>query len=132
MLIEKYIQRKKELECAIIEKKKKTIVSNVGEILNSGNMYDYNSKYINKIDTCISSIDKDVSDKIKYFSKKIFYILKCKDLSRIDFLYDLDEKKIYFNEINTIPGMTDISMYPKLINDIGITSKELITTLLSI
>jgi len=67
----------------------------------------------------------------KKYSKKIFNLLKCKDYSRLDFFYDINEKKLYFNEINTIPGFTEISMYPKLIINSGINPKELLTLLIS-
>lgn len=132
ILIEKYIKNNRELECAILEDKKKLIISDVGEIINNGSWYDYNAKYISKFDTIISNIDENIKKDIMNYSKKIFNILKCRSLSRIDFLYDLDSKKIYFNEINTIPGFTEISMFPKLINNEGIEFKEIITKLLNI
>lgn len=65
------------------------------------------------------------------YSNKIFNILGCKDLSRIDFLYDIDPNRLYFNEINTIPGFTEISMYPKLIYNKDIDFKDIISILLS-
>ena len=132
ILIEKYIKNNRELECAILEDKKKLIISDVGEIINNGSWYDYDAKYVNKIDTVISDIDENIKKDIKNYSKNIFNILGCNGLSRIDFLYDLDNKKLYFNEINTIPGFTEISMYPKLINNEGISFKEIITKLLNI
>ena len=131
ILIEKYLTSKLELECAILKKKNKFYISDVGEIKNEDNWYDYNSKYVNKINTQISSINKKLKKEIKKISRNIFNILNCKDMSRIDFFYDLDNKKLYFNEINTIPGFTEISMYPKLINNLCISSKKLITLLLS-
>lgn len=131
ILIEKYLTNKLELECAILKNKNKIYVSDIGEIKNEDNWYDYDSKYINKINTEISNINKKLKKHIKNISKTIFNILYCKDLSRIDFFYDLDNKKLYFNEINTIPGFTEISMYPKLINYLGINSKKLITLLLA-
>ena len=57
--------------------------------------------------------------------------MNCKNLSRVDFIYDLDNKKLYFNEINTIPGFTEISMFPKLISNTGIDFKNIITKLLT-
>ena len=132
ILIEKYIKNNRELECAILEDKKKLIVSDIGEVINNGKWYDYNSKYINNHNTIISNIDKNVKNDIKNYSKKIFNILGCKGLSRVDFLYDLDSKKLYFSEINTMPGFTEISMYPKLINNEGINFKEIITKLLNL
>lgn len=132
ILIEKYIKNNRELECAVLEDKNKLIISDIGEIINNGNWYDYDSKYISKIDTVISDIDVNIKNDIKNYSKKIFNILWCNGLSRIDFLYDLDNKKLYFSEINTMPGFTEISMYPKLINNEGINFNEIITKLLDI
>lgn len=132
VIIEEFIKHNRELECAILEDKKKLIVSDVGEIVNNGKWYDYDSKYKNNTDTIISDIDKNIKSDIRTLSKTIFKILNCKGLSRIDFIYDTIKNKLYFNELNTIPGFTSISMYPILMNNIGINGKKLITKLLSI
>lgn len=131
IIIEKYIKNNRELECAILQKGKKIVISNIGEIIKDDNWYDYESKYNTKLDTVISNIDEDIKKEIQVYSNKIFNILGCKDLSRIDFLYDIDNNKLYFNEINTIPGFTEISMYPKLIYDRGVNFKDIITILLN-
>ena len=128
IILEKFIKNNRELECAILETNK-LIVSDIGEISNDGSWYDYDSKYNLKKETFISDIDSEIKKEIQTYSKKIFEILKCKDLSRVDFLYDVDNKKLYFNEINTIPGFTDISMYPKLIENSGINFKDLLLRL---
>ena len=132
VIIEEFIKHNRELECAILEDKKKLIVSDVGEIVNNGKWYDYDSKYKNNTDTIISDIDKNIKFDIRTLSKTIFKILNCKGLSRIDFIYDTIKNKLYFNELNTIPGFTSISMYPILMNNIGINGKKLMTKLLSI
>lgn len=131
IIIEKFIKNNRELECAILEDNKKLIISDIGEIITNGNWYDFESKYESQSDTVISNIDESIKKEIKDYSENIFKILNCKDLSRIDFLYDLDSKRLYFNEINTIPGFTEISMYPKLINNCGIEFKDIITKLLN-
>ena len=131
ILIEEYIENNIELECAIICKKEKTVVSNVGEIIKN-KWYDYNSKYVDKVKTKISNIDIPIKKQIQNLTLSIFKTLECNNYSRVDFLYDIDNNKLYFNEINTIPGLTEISMYPKLINNIGISNKELITRLIDI
>lgn len=131
ILIEKYLTNKMELECAILQKKNKLIISDIGEIMNGDTWYDFDSKYKNKTETMISNIDVNIKKNIQKHSKKIFEVLECKDMARIDFFYDIKNKRLYFNEINTIPGFTDISMYPKLINNLGINSKKLLTILLS-
>lgn len=130
IIIEKYIKNRRELECAVLEKNNELIISDVGEISIKG-WYDYNSKYKNNTKTFISNISDSIKCQIRKYSKEIFRILDCKDYSRIDFLYDLDNNILYFNEINTIPGFTEVSMYPILIKNTGIDYKELITILLS-
>ena len=131
IIIEKFLTNVKELECAILENKNKLIISDIGEILNKDNWYDFDSKYKTKTDTIISKIDKERKKEIQKYSKEIFNILNCKNLSRLDFFIDLNTQKLYFNEINTIPGFTEISMFPKLINNLGIDYKKLITILLT-
>lgn len=131
VIIEKFIKAK-ELECAILEDNNKLIVSSVGEIKSKNTFYDYDSKYILDSNIIIpANLDKNIIKQIQELSTKIFKILSLKDLSRIDFLYDYENNKIYFNEVNTIPGFTSISMYPQLFNHQGISTKELITKLLS-
>lgn len=130
VIIEKFIKAR-ELECAIIEDKK-IKVSSIGEIKSNNTFYDYESKYILDSNLIIpANLDKEIIKQIQEYSTKIFKILSLKDLSRIDFLYDYENNKIYFNEVNTIPGFTDISMYPQLFNHEGISTKDLITKLLS-
>ena len=130
ILIEDYIENNRELECAVIDKKNKTIVSNVGEIIKD-KWYDYNSKYIDKVKTKIADIPEKLKTDIQNFTLNIYKILNCKNYSRVDFLYDINNNKLYFNEINTIPGLTDISMYPKLINELNINNKSIISYILN-
>ena len=132
ILIEKYLTKKRELECAVLENENKLFISDIGEIINSDSWYDFDSKYKNKTKTFISNIDIEIKKQIQNWSKTIFKILGCKDMARIDFFYDENENKLYFNEINTIPGFTEISMYPKLMNNIGINPKKMLTILLSL
>lgn len=130
VIIEKFIKAR-ELECAVLEDKK-LIVSTVGEIISKNTFYDYESKYILDSNLIIpANLDKDIVKLIQEYSSKIFKILSLKDLSRIDFLYDYENNQIYFNEVNTLPGFTDISMYPQLFKKEGISIKELITKLLA-
>lgn len=130
VIIEKFIKAR-ELECAILENKNKLIISTIGEIKSQNTFYDYDSKYILDSNIIIPvNLDKDIIKQIQEYSAKIFQILSLKDLSRIDFLYDYENNKIYFNEVNTIPGFTNISMYPQLFKHQGVSTKELITILL--
>ena len=129
ILLEKYIKGR-ELECAILENSK-LIISDLGEILSENEIYDYEAKYIKKSNTAIpTDIPTNVKRQIQKYAEKVFKFLNCKDLTRIDFFYDEENNKIYLNEINTLPGFTEISMYPKLIMDKKISYTNLITYLL--
>lgn len=129
VIIEKYI-KSRELECAIL-KDKKLKVSTVGEIISTNAFYDYESKYQKNSKLIIPAhLKENLIKEIQDLSLKIFNILSCKNLARIDFLYDYNNQKLYFNEINTMPGFTSISMYPLLFNHQGISTKELITKLI--
>ena len=70
--------------------------------------------------------------KITEYAKDAYKVLDCKGLSRIDFFVDKDTSEIYLNEINTLPGFTNISMYPKLFVEKGFKYKELVTTLIEL
>lgn len=130
IIVEKFINAQ-ELECAVLEDKK-LIVSEVGEIISANNFYDYEAKYENKESKTLipANIDIEISNKIKQYAKQICKILDIKGLARIDFFYDKQYKNIYLNEINTLPGFTEISMFPKLIMNEGLTYKEIISKLI--
>jgi len=130
IIIEKFINAK-ELECAIL-KDKKLIISEIGEIKSANDFYDFEAKYKNKDSKTIipAKINNKIKRQIKKYAEEIVKILEIKNFARIDFFYDLDNKKIYLNEINTIPGFTEISMYPKLIMNKGFSYKEIITSLI--
>lgn len=130
IIVEKYI-KSREFEVAVLENNE-IIVSNIGEIKYNNKFYDYEDKYKNEVKLYIpAKIPNKLNEEIKKYALKIFEKIKGKGLCRIDFLYDIKHKKIYLNEINTIPGFTTISMYPMLINNIGISYKELITILIN-
>ncbi len=132
IIIEKFIKAR-ELECAVLENKGNILCSNPGEIKSANEFYDYDAKYVNDLSytTIPDDIPLDVVNKIKEYAKRIFKGLNCNGYSRIDFFYEEQNNKIYINEINTIPGFTSISMYPKLIESIGINYTDLITTLVN-
>lgn len=130
LLVEKYIENRREFECGILFDKK-VIASTVGEIVINDGIYDYDAKYETKSKVVIPAfITDDLSDCIKKDAIDIFNILGCKSIARIDFLYDEDDGILYFNEINTMPGFTDISMYSKVFINDGYSYKSLISKLI--
>ncbi len=128
ILVEKYIKGR-EVELAALEGEE-VYISSVGEIVTEGGFYDFESKYVN--DTATLHIPAELSDdivsRLKENAKKVFKVLGCKGFGRIDFF--VEGENIYFNEINTLPGFTDISMYPKLMEYDGISYSQLITKLI--
>lgn len=122
----------REIECSVLGNKD-LFVSLAGEIVPGNEFYDYNAKYIDYNSEIIIPADLPlgVEDEIKELAKEAIRALDCYGLSRVDFFYD-NEGKIWINEVNTIPGFTRISMYPKLLEASGISSKELVMTLISL
>lgn len=122
----------RELECAILGNDL-VEASPIGEILPKGEFYSYNAKYIDDSETLIpNDIDKIVYDKIRSIAVKAYKALDCRGLSRVDFFLEKDTNRIILNEINTMPGFTTISMYPKLWESIGISYKELLDKLINL
>ncbi len=129
IIIEKFINTR-ELEVAVLKDKDRLIISDIGEIVSCNNFYDYKAKYEKESKLIIpANIDETVKNKIKELAKKIFIGINASDFSRIDFFLEGDN--IYINEINTLPGFTEISMFPKLIMNEGISYKDLITKLIN-
>lgn len=130
IIIEEFIKAR-ELEVAILQDKD-LIISEPGEILSGNEWYDYDAKYYN--DNSKTIIPNDIPNKIikqiKEYAKKAFIGLDAKGLARIDFFYNPETNEIFINEINTLPGFTNISMYPKLMENEKISHKKLITKLI--
>lgn len=132
VLIEKYIEERQEIECAVLGENK-LIASTPGEIFAANEFYDYNSKYENdKSYTKIpANLNEETLNNIKNKSITIFKALRLRGISRIDYLCSKSDGKIYFNEANTMPGFTNISMYPKMLEYDGIEYSKVIDKLIS-
>ncbi|MBP5312032.1 MAG: D-alanine--D-alanine ligase [Clostridia bacterium] len=132
ILVEKYINAK-EIECAVLGNRDPKAAT-PGEIITTGEFYDYNDKYING--TSSTRIPADISEedleRIRALALKAFTAIDCAGFARVDFFKDRDTGDIYLNEINTIPGFTSISMYPKMWEHEGMPMKELITNLVEL
>lgn len=122
-----------EVECAIIGNNN-AVASIVGEITPSNDFYDYNAKYIdNKSELIIpANISDDISQKIRETALKAYKAMGCSGLARIDFFVEKRTNRVLLNEINTFPGFTSISMYPMLMNKIGISFESLIDKLIDL
>jgi len=122
----------REVECAILGNDE-LIASPVGEVLSAEEFYSFSSKYKNNNSKTIipANIDNELMNKIQIIAKKAYLACDCSGLSRIDFFIENNTNKIILNEINTLPGFTEISMYPKLIMHSGISYTNLITKLIN-
>lgn len=133
VMIEKYINCR-EIEVAVLGNQ--TIsCAGPGEIVSNNEFYDYDTKYVN-CDGVDYHIPADISDKmtneIRRYALKAYHALDCKGLCRIDFFVSRDDNQIYLNELNTLPGFTNISMYPKMWVSEGMTYAQLVEKLLEL
>lgn len=130
ILIEQGVEGK-EVECAILEDNE-IIASSVGEIVSAEDFYSFNAKYnIPESKTIIpANINENQIEEIRKIAIKAFKAIDGNGLARVDFFVENKTNKIYINEINTMPGFTEISMYPKLFENIGISYSELLDKLI--
>ena len=122
----------KEIECAVLQSQGKTIVSPVGEIVISSKyeFYDFQAKYLDdSMQLVFPDLPAGVEEKIQSAALTAFNAAGCEGLARVDFFYSTSGD-VVINEINTMPGFTPLSVYPKLIEKIGINYQGLITTLI--
>ena len=122
----------KEIECAVLQSEGKTIVSPVGEIVISSKyeFYDFQAKYLDdSMQLVFPELPAGVEEKIQSAALTAFNAAGCEGLARVDFFYSASGD-VVINEINTMPGFTPLSVYPKLIEKSGINYQGLITTLI--
>jgi D-alanine-D-alanine ligase len=125
----------KEVECAVLGNSRIGVeASRVGEIMSASDFYTFNAKYENKDSRTEipANITDEQQEKIRELAIKAFNAIDGNGLSRVDFFVENNTGKIYINEINTMPGFTNISMYPKLMEDFGYTYSELLDKLIDI
>ena len=122
----------KEIECAVLQSEGKTIVSPVGEIVISSKyeFYDFQAKYLDdSMQLVFPELPAGVEERIQSAALTAFNAAGCEGLARVDFFYSASGD-VVINEINTMPGFTPLSVYPKLIEKSGINYQQLITTLI--
>ena len=132
IVIEEFILGR-ELECAVLGNEE-PIASLPGELITTDDFYSYNAKYSDKSETILqipAKLDDAVTKRIQDMAIKVFQALCCEGLSRVDFFLK-DSGELIVNEINTIPGFTKISMYPKMFEASGIPYTNLITRLIEL
>lgn len=121
----------KEVECAVLGNQD-VMASCVGEILPAEEFYTFDAKYKNVESRVIipADIPEEISNEIRKLAIKAFKAVDGRGISRVDFFVEYDTNRIILNEINTMPGFTPISMYPKLWNEMGIGYSKLLDKLI--
>ena len=133
ILIEEGLEEAREIECSVLGNDEPQ-TSVVGEVKPAGEFYDYDSKYIDKETQLIVPADlpDGVSRKVQEIALRAFKAVDAAGMARVDFFVSKKENKIYLSEINTIPGFTSVSMYPRLWEASGIPYPELIDRLIQL
>lgn len=121
-----------EVECAVMGNLK-PIAPTTGEIVSPDGFYDYDTKYKNDFAKLLipASIPEESASQVRKLALTVYQALDCRGLSRVDFFVKNDGT-VLFNEINTLPGFTSISMYPKMMISSGLTYSEVITRLVEL
>lgn len=129
VLVEEYVEGR-EIEVAVFSDGDRMIVSECGEVVPDAEFYDFEAKYLSGGSKTFIPADlcEAVAEKVRATAKQVFELLDCKGLSRVDFFVKKNGE-VYFNEINTIPGFTEISLYPSLMRHLGIEGEELVEML---
>ena len=130
ILVEEFIHGR-EIEVAVMGNEN-PVASICGEIDSGADFYDYDAKYITDTSTAYipARIPEDVGEIVREAAVKVYSAIGAQGLSRVDFFVTYEENRVVFNEINTLPGFTSISMYPKLFAASGIPYSQLIDELL--
>jgi D-alanine-D-alanine ligase len=126
-------QKAREIECSVLGNDEPT-ASVPGEIVPGKEFYDYTAKYLDEGSQLIipAKLTKGETKKVQELAIRAFQAVDCSGLARVDFLMDPKSRKIFLNEINTMPGFTSISMYPKLWAASGLAYADLIDRLIQL
>ena len=132
ILVEEFIHGR-EIEVAVMGNSS-PVASICGEIDSGADFYDYDAKYVTDTSTAYipARIPEDVQELVREAAVKVYSVIGCQGLSRVDFFVTYEDNRVVFNEINTLPGFTSISMYPKLFAASGIPYGQLIDELLKL
>jgi D-alanine-D-alanine ligase len=127
LLVERGVDAR-ELECGVLGNDQ-PITSVVGEIVPGAEFYDYRAKYLDTGSEAVipADISAELSDEVRRLAVAAFKAVDATGLARVDFFLERGSGRLYLNEINTMPGFTEISMYPKLWQATGVSFAELVT-----
>jgi D-alanine-D-alanine ligase len=133
VIVEQGVKNAREIECSVLGNDN-PIASVPGEIIPSNEFYDYDAKYVDGKSTAVipAELPKKVVKEIQRIATQAFKVLDLAGMARVDFFVTRKKNRIYLNEVNTIPGFTSISMYPKMWEASGISYSELLDRLIGL
>ncbi len=133
LLVEQAVAQAREIECSVLGNED-PIVSVPGEIVPSNTFYDYAAKYLDGRSELLipAPITPDTAAHARKLARQAFVALDCAGLARVDFLLEGTTGKLYLSEVNTMPGFTSISMYPRLWEASGVSYAELCDRLIEL
>jgi D-alanine-D-alanine ligase len=133
VLIQKGVKNVREIEVSVLGNDE-PVASVCGEILPSREFYSYESKYIDGTSGLIipAPLPEEISACIRDYAVRAYKAIDCAGMARVDFFVEKDTNKVYLNELNSIPGFTKISMYPKLWEASGLSYSKLVDRLIEL
>jgi D-alanine-D-alanine ligase len=133
VVIERGVGNVREIEVSVLGNEEPR-TSVCGEVLPSREFYSYESKYVDGTSGLIipAQLPVEVSDRIREYAVRAYKAIDCAGMARADFFLDNDTNQIYLNELNTLPGFTPISMYPKLWQASGLSYAQLVDRLIEL
>lgn len=133
VIVEQGVKHVREIECSVLGNDD-PIVSVPGEVVPSNEFYDYDAKYVDGKSMAIipAKLPRKIISEIQRSARMAFKLVDCSGMARADFFVVKKTNKVFLNEVNTIPGFTSISMYPKLWEASGISYSELLDRLIGL
>jgi D-alanine-D-alanine ligase len=133
VIIERGVGNVREIEVSVLGNEEPQ-TSVCGEVLPSREFYSYESKYVDGTSGLMipAELPADVSDKIREYAVSAYKAIDCAGMARADFFIEKETNRIFLNELNTLPGFTSISMYPKLWQASGLSYPQLVDRLIEL
>lgn len=133
IIVEEAAPNAREIECSVLGNDE-PVASVPGEVIPSREFYDYHAKYIDENSTLVIPADlpPEVASAIRDIAVRAFRAVDCSGMARVDFFVGRDDHRVTLNELNTIPGFTTISMYPKLWQASGLSYEQLLRRLIEL
>lgn len=127
----------REVECSVLENPdygKPPLTSVLGEIITQHEFYDYEAKYHDDTLKLVipAKVDEPIAKEMQLIAAHAFQVMECEGMARVDFFIDKDSGEIYLNELNTLPGFTNVSMYPMMWLASGLAYADLLTKLIQL